>query len=161
VVLICIGCGAEPSPKLAPNGERDSPSPKAAPSWDTDFQAYLELIQETLEGHDESTRKADKVALNKIFTDKTVTWVGTLMYVKKGRPYIDESFVLADGTMMLARVRYYPDPDQVSEWEKIDSRSKVQYTGTITDVGIVGVGDDSRPFPYVVLKHVKPIKVVE
>ena len=103
VVLLCVGCGAEPSRKAAPSGERDFPSQEAARSWDTDFQEFLEFIRESAEENRvANTGDVDSDALNKIFVDKTVTWKGTLKYVHKGRPYFVESFVRVKGKMSRA-----------------------------------------------------------
>ena len=148
VVLLCLGCGVEQSQK-------------AAPSWQTDFPAFLKVLKETAQQNRVGeTRDVDIDVLNKIFLGKTVTWEGTLKYVNKGRPYVIESFVRVDKDTKLAAVMYYPDSDQVSEWEKIEHGSKVTYTGIIKAVHVETVGS-KEPFPWIDLKSVKPIQVTK
>ena len=148
IVLLCFGCGPEQSQK-------------ATPHWETDFPTFLKVMREAAQKNLVANNgDVDSDALNKIFLDKTVTWEGTLKYVHKGRPYFLESFVRVNKNTKLAAVMYYPDPTQVTQWEKIEKGSKVKYTGVIKTVRIDTVVS-KEPFPFIDLKGVKPTKVTE
>ena len=148
VTVLCLGCSGEKSQE-------------AAPGWQTDFSKFLTVLQETAQQNRvEKTRDVDIDALNKIFLNKTVTWEGTLKYVNKGRPYVIESFVRLDKDTKLAAVMYYPDSDQVSEWEKIERGSKITYTGIIKEIHVETVVS-KEPFPWIDLRSVKPIQVTK
>lgn len=148
VMVLCLGCGAEKSQE-------------AAPGWQTDFSKFLTVLQETAQQNRvENTKDVDIDALNKIFLNKAVTWEGTLKYVNKGRPYVIESFVRLDKNTKLAAVMYYPDSDQVSEWEKIERGSKVTYSGIIKAIHVETVAT-KEPFPWIDLRSVKPIQVTK
>lgn len=131
---------------------------KPAPTWENNFSAFLATLQKvTRDSRTQGSGDVDITAVNAAFLNKSVTWEGTLKYVHKGRPYFVEAFVSVDETTKLAAVMYYPEPDEVAKWEKIEPGSKVKYTGIIKAVHIETVAGN-EPFPYVDLRSVEAIE---
>jgi hypothetical protein len=126
-------------------------------TWRDDFAVFLNHLRQTAEVSKLSNEgKIDVALLNDEYAGKTVTWTGTLKYVRRGRPYFEESFVTLEKGTQMAAVMYSVDPEDVEAWEALPRGSVVPYTGV---VGAVQVESSTAPggFAYIELTKVKPV----
>lgn len=120
-------------------------------AWQLDFHQFLTLIEQA---SDRASTDLDGV--KKMFLDRPVKWTGTLKYFRKGRPYIQDSFVSVGKNTRMARVMYYADPDDAKAWEEVADGATVEYSGVISDVKVMA--DPEKPFVFVDLSQVTLVK---